>query len=487
MFGIVANTLSGYFSQRSLRFRSSASANLSRTFTSSATWTFSGWVKRGNLGVVSPLLGDGVKFLAGDTLTAGSLTTTAVYRDPSAWYHVFVSNSGLYINGVSIGSVTTSALTNPKIGSNGTNYFDGLLAEIYFIDGTSLTPSSFGSFDPTTGVWIPKSYTGSYGTNGFYLPFSDNSGLTTSSNTGLGKDFSGNGNYWATNNISLTAGATYDSFTDVPTLTSSSAANYCVMNPLLNANASTITNGNLDVTTSATGFGRVVGSMGVSSGKWYWEVTPTNLGAGMFIGIASADSNATTYVGGDATSYGYYDVNGNKYNNTTAAAYGSAYVANDVIGIALDLSAGTLTFYKNNVSQGTAYTGLSGAFVPAMSDTSSGSSVATFNFGQRPFTYTAPSGFRPLNTFNLPVGSVTTSGSFTGNATTDGPFVYLNGTPNAMTINGNAVTFGTHADKLANGFKVRSSSTSYNTSGSNTYSVSTVGNTLKYALAQSNP
>jgi hypothetical protein len=113
--------------------------------------------------------------------------------------------------------------------------------------------------------------------------------------------------------------------------------------------------------------------------------------------------------------------------------------------------------------------------------------TASINFGQQPFVYTAPSGFLPLNTFNIAAGTVTTSGTFTGNLSTDGPFVFLNGTPTAMTINGNAVTFGTHADKLANGFKVRSSSVLYNLIGSNTYVATTVGAVFKYEDAQSNP
>ena len=109
------------------------------------------------------------------------------------------------------------------------------------------------------------------------------------------------------------------------------------------------------------------------------------------------------------------------------------------------------------------------------------------NFGQRSFAYTAPSGFKALCTANLPAGTITTSGTFTGNADADGPFVWLNGVPTAMTINGNAVTFGTHADKLANGFKVRSSSGSYNTAGSNTYSITTTGAKFNVARAQPNP
>jgi hypothetical protein len=119
---------------------------------------------------------------------------------------------------------------------------------------------------------------------------------------------------------------------------------------------------------------------------------------------------------------------------------------------------------------------------------STGNTAAfTGNYGARSFAYTAPSGFKALCTQNLPEGTITTSGTFTGNASADGPFVYLNGVPTAMTINSNAVTFATHADKLSNGFKLRTSSGSYNTAGSNTYSITTTGAKFKYARAQPNP
>ena len=113
------------------------------------------------------------------------------------------------------------------------NYFDGYLTEINFIDGQALTPSSFGSTNTTTGVWQPIKYTGTYGTNGFYLNFGNNASTTT-----LGYDTSGNSNNWTTNNISLTAGSTYDSMTDVPTLTSATVANYAVLNPIDGSDAS---------------------------------------------------------------------------------------------------------------------------------------------------------------------------------------------------------------------------------------------------------
>ena len=110
----------------------------------------------------------------------------------------------------------------------------------------------------------------------------------------------------------------------------------------------------------------------------------------------------------------------------------------------------------------------------------------TANAGQRPYAYPV-SGYKALCTQNLPAGSITTSGSFTGNASVDAPYVYLNGTPTAMTINGNAVTFGTHANKVSNGFKVITASTSYNNSGSNTYSITTTGSKFNVARAQVNP
>jgi hypothetical protein len=88
------------------------------------------------------------------------------------------------------------------------------MTEINFIDGSALDPTSFGEFNEDTGVWQPKAYTGSYGTNGFYLNFSDNASTTT-----LGDDLSGNGNDWTTNNFSVTAGAGNDSLVDTPTPT----------------------------------------------------------------------------------------------------------------------------------------------------------------------------------------------------------------------------------------------------------------------------
>lgn len=528
MFPVLASNSAstGYNLTRSLRFRASASAYLNRTNTSTVTnnavWTWSGWAKLGywSPGNAATLFGTGAGGSANESSIkyvnnqlnvinyVGSSVkcryiTTAVYRDPSAWYHVVVSSNSstslrIYINGVQVTAFDTAvapdasawgvntASTATYMGwLSGNAYFDGYLTEVNFIDGQALSPSSFGSTNATTGVWQPARYAGTYGTNGFYLPFTDNSALTTSSNVGLGKDFSGNGNYWTTNNISITAGVTYDSMTDVPTLTSATAANYCVMNPISIPSNRTIygsiTNANLTVNASSGVAGYwALGTMGVSSGKIYFEVTATTVSALAYIGLNgifdSADSQTNTKM---------YISDGNKYINGTGSAYGATYTSGDVIGVAVDFTGGTITFYKNNVSQGAITTTFTTVYSCGV--TSNSGTVFNCNFGQRPFTYTPPTGFVALNTFNISAGSVTTSGSFTGNLNADGPFVYLNGVPTAMTINGNAVTFGTQADKLANGFKVRTASALYNLAASNTYSVTTNGAVFKNANAQGNP
>jgi hypothetical protein len=263
-------------------------------------------------------------------------------------------------------------------------------------------------------VWQPKAYSGSYGTNGFYLNFSDNSNTTAAT---LGKDYSGNGNNWTPNNFSVSAGAGNDSLVDTPTPygTDTGAGgtvrgNYCTWNPLDRDTATTYTtysNGNLDCT--VTGTRAAVATVAVTSGKWYWEVVPTgNTGSvNYMIGVADANTPITTRSYTGANGWAYFQ-NGNKFNNNSGSSYGSSYTTNDVIGVALDMDAGTVTFYKNNVSQGTAFSTLSGkAIQPMVSD---GSSVHTMNytanFGQRPFAYTAPSGYKALCTQNLPTPTI---------------------------------------------------------------------------------
>ena len=452
---------SGYNLTNSLRFRSSASAYLSRTPANAGNrqiWTWSSWFKRGSLGSTQTLFGlfdyagggstnnqtvisinssNVMEFYDYSSAYNGAKTTTQVFRDPSAWYHIVAvwdttqataaNRMKLYINGSQVTSFSTS--TDPSLNSNSqinraflttiggfydpdygpvTNLLDGYQTEINFIDGQALTPSSFGSTNATTGVWQPARYTGTYGTNGFYLNFSD-IGQTVSSNVGLGKDFSGNTNYWVTNNI-YTASSTnvnYDAMLDVPTLTSATVANYCVNNPVDTSpaggvNAITILAANLNLAGASSDWAACRATIGVTSGKWYWECTRTGA-SNLIFGIGL---NSTTLVYAySSTSYGYFST-GDKYSNNVSSAYGASFTSGDVIGVAFDADAGTLTFYKNNTSQGIAFTGLtSGPYFPLNQLYTTGS-TASINFGQRPFSYTPPSGFKALNTFNLPDSTI---------------------------------------------------------------------------------
>jgi hypothetical protein len=436
----------GYQIERSLRFNSADSAYLGRSFASTpTTFTLSFWIKRSSLGTIQRIFGartagsisNSISFTASDVLQVFSfqqsldLNTTAVFRDISAWYHFVVStttgNTTVYYNGTQIATSATawrlfnSAANGNSIGRDGDNsasFLNGYLTEINFIDGQALTPSSFGEFNSDTGVWQPIKYTGTYGTNGFYLNFSDNSGTTS---TTLGKDSSGNGNNWTPNNFSVTAGAGNDSLVDSPTRYGADTGaggevrgNYCVMNPI-NAYKPTITNGNLDVT--GGGDNRyATATIGMSTGKWYAEMTVVTLGAASSVGVANAPnpaSTASSYVGADVTSWGYY-FDGTKYTNASASSYGASYTTGDVIGIAFDADAGTLAFYKNGVSQGTAYSSLTSGpyYFAAQGRTTGGSNNVAMNFGQRPFAYTAPSGFKALVTTNLPAPTIADGGEY---------------------------------------------------------------------------
>jgi hypothetical protein len=380
--------------------------------------------------------------------------TTQVFRDASAWYHIVVAvdttqatpnnRVRLYINGseVTAFSVTNNPNLNDDLGVNGNwahtissntvtpnQFFNGYMTEVNLIDGG--TPSTavdadgsitgtpgatylldFGEFSETTGVWTPKRFSGPWnvgtGVNGFYLNFSDNSGVTS---TTLGKDQAGSNN-WTPNNFSVTAGAGNDSLVDTPTPygTDTGAGgevrgNYATLNPL-NSNATVaLSNGNLQAVANATNWFPSLGTIGMSSEKWYWEQTITS-GTDAFVGLGAVGASiaAGFYPGVQSTTYSYYASNGNKYNNNSNSAYGATWTLNDVIGTAFDADAGTLTFYKNGVSQGTAFSGIpANTYLPMIAVVAD---TLSMNFGQRPFAYTAPSGFKALVTTNLPEPTV---------------------------------------------------------------------------------
>ena len=446
--GILANenaiSSGGYQISNSLRFQSASSQYASRTPAGAGNrqkWTWSGWVKLGTLGVVNGVFGASTSSTATDFLyfngslvfqsTVGSviLATTQVFRDPSAWYHIIVavdttqataSNRVLmYVNGSQITSFSSATYPtqnsslnvnnniSTKIGSilsdsNATYYFDGYMTEINFIDGQALTPSSFGATNATSGQWCAAKYTGTYGTNGFYLPFSNGTSTTT-----LGADSSGNGNNWTLTNFTRSAGVSDCWMYDVPSGNGSSGtqpnSNYCVMNPLINtAGYVTVSKSNLQASVGAAD--KVVyGTIAIPlSGKWYWESTVTTVGAATLIGVDAGNIIESSGAGFSNNVFRAYQQNGNK--SEPATAYGASFTTGDVIGVAVDMDAGTITFYKNNTSQGVAFSNLAGStWYPCVYINSATNNL---NFGQRSFAYTPPTGFKALCTANLPDSTV---------------------------------------------------------------------------------
>jgi len=457
----------GYNLTNSLRFRSSASAYLNRTFstpTNNKIWTWSGWSKRGVLGSRQFLSSTNTtggtnafyfEYASNDVINIGDytsswtwqLTTTQVFRDPSAWYHIILvvdttqatasNRVKLYVNGVQVTAFSTASYPtqnantywNSAVYSNIGNingaslYLDGYLAEVNFIDGQALTPSSFGSTSAFTGVWQPIRYTGTYGTNGFYLPFTD----TTSTST-LGTDFSGNSNTWTVNNISLTAGTTYDSMTDLPTLTSATAANYCVLNPLDTGN--TPTNGNLTypAPSAAWKVNRATFSI-PETAKAYWEIkisgdSTNNISCGVDTGLSSL----TAQLGSTSAGWAIVPPNStgstsaNKYNNgsSTSVTLPSNSGTNDVYMFAVDRNTNSIWVGINGSFVGTV--GTSGQIFNNLPSTGTlFPAICTYNklidvnFGQQPFSYTPPIGFNRLNTFNLTTPTIGATAATTAN------------------------------------------------------------------------
>jgi hypothetical protein len=449
----------GYEIQRSLRFNSADSAYLNRTPASAGnrrTWTWSAWVKRSELGTRQQIFNarpggsEVIEFQTDNTIqifdfTGGfiyQMSTVAVYRDPSAWYHIVwtkdttqatdTNRMKLYVNGVQIffSTATYPALNSESYINNnvahhlGTTettalFLGGYMTEVNFIDGQALTPSSFGAFDAQTGVWGPTRYGGSYGTNGFYLNFSDNSNTTAAT---LGRDYSGNSNNWTPNNFSVSAGAGNDSLVDVPTnwgtdtgVGGSVRGNYATLNPLTTTSG-TYTQGNLRYT-GPTNWRRSNATISRSEGKWYWEVT---LGNAPFSPRANG-SEFNAFGFGVATSFGSVTppsvvtdavvlCDNGWYKNFSGSFTdgGTGFSSGDVLSIAVDLDANTFTFRRNNTSLVTGTIGGTAGrdLVPIILSYDGQYGVMDCNFGQRPFAYTAPSGFKALNTQNLPTPTI---------------------------------------------------------------------------------
>ena len=400
--------------------------------------TFSTWIKftdtsSGNDATLFGVLADGnnttyIQLLGSkvirlnmreSTSYIGVLTTNRVFRDPSAWYHIVVAfdttqgtdsnRIKLYINGVQETSFSTATYPSQNtdlrfntsgqvfnIGRRGDsiNLIDGYLAETVFIDGQQLAPDQFGEFDEDSGIWKPKDVSGlTFGNNGFYLDYKDSGNL--------GNDVNG-GTDLTVNNLTA-----IDQSTDTCT------NNAITFNPLdvTADDEPTLSEGNLKAVADGA-FHQQRSTFYLTTGKWFWEFKPTTVGDAMQGGVVGSN-----YAGGSGLRRNY-SYNGQKYTDGSSSSYGATYAANNIISVALDLDNGTLIFYKNGASQGTAYTDMLSAigqdgWTP---DVIIYNSTVEMNFGSPPysesggnsdgngygnFSMAVPSGYYALNTKNL--------------------------------------------------------------------------------------
>ena len=418
-----------YEIDQSIRFNDDDSSYLNRTPGSAGdrrTFTFSCWVKRANITSANcPIFSAGgddwLMFLSANTLgfnTSGSnyrIVTTQVFRDPGAWFHLVLrvdttnSTAGdrlrLYINGSEVtdfGTDTTPTL-NFETSFNNTGehdigklvgasqFFDGYLAEINHVDGSSLAPSSFGETNSTTGQWVPKAYSGSYGTNGFYLKAQDSSAL--------GDDTSGNGNDFTSSGL-----AAADQMSDSPT------DNHCTLNPLW-VDGHTLSDGNL--VASAAADSAAIGTMAfdvTDSDGYYFEAKVTSAATYPNVGIRTVESpsqvGAVTSLSGNSTGrYSFTGSDGNFNDAGSSSSYGSAWAgtADKVIGVLV--KAGALYFSIDGTIQNSgtaAKTGLTGYMLPTVFyDAGSGTSASWEMRFDASDWGTSPSGYKAISSNNL--------------------------------------------------------------------------------------
>jgi hypothetical protein len=477
---------------QSLKVETINSGYLDKTFSSDGnrrTFTWSFWVKRANTEQYSStIVNAGAdnnavfrisinyntgKFGVYDYIYPGgmqwTLETNARFRDFSAWYHVVVAYDStqstntdrckIYINGVDqIGEYTNDYYPGVNYDSHcntsekhmiGATHsldgnFQGYLAEVHFLDGVRKLAVDFGETGDY-GEWKPIEYSGTYGTNGFYLDFADSGNL--------GDDESGNGNDFAVNGITAD-----DQMLDTPT------NNFPVLNPNCCHQDMSISEGFTKLTGDASGgtYGCAATMSIPSTGKWYWEVYVENLDSNRpnhYYGVDETEvltHRTVNKLGSGHLSTTYcYQSNGNGTRNSgSESAYGAAWSDNDIIGVALDMDNGTLKYYRNNTAESSganAFTGLgSKNLVPTFALYRDGANVAPntciVNFGQDSsfagnqtsqgnqdgndigdFYYTPPTDYLALCTSNLPTPAVVPSEHF--------DTVIYSGSSSSITIN----------------------------------------------------
>lgn len=455
---------------RSLRLRSSVPSYLTKTFaapTNQLKWTWFGWVKGASPNATQSLFISGIDssfptfsgvqlqsnkiYVAQDNngTISWDILTDRVLRDYSQHYFLMVSFDAtqavasdrvkVYINGDLATVSGTYPSQNVPCHVNGSGYVHMIGATFMgggvfgqyasatisgygFVDGQALTPSSVGQAHPLTGQWRPKAFpvikavVDSGGTNSFLLPFNNTTNTTT-----LGLDGSSKGNNWTANNISLNADATYDSSLDTPT------TGFATLNPL--QPVGTLSNGNLTFT-SGTGAKNVMATIPMIKGKFYWEVKHTDSNSVASVGVNDINGSLSSNLLDAGNVVGWSRNNGSIYVGASIVAT-AAYTNADTLSFAYDSFTGKLWAAKNGIwiSSGNPETGanpiatLNYTPVPAVANANSSlGSIVEANFGQRPFAYTPPAGYKALCSKNLvrprPLGSSVAFGKSTGTGST---------------------------------------------------------------------
>ena len=410
------------------------------------TFTFSAWIKRARINAYDIIFeasngshsfqmatnptgdGDCIRIYDFNGTTNLAIKTNQAFRDLSAWYHIVLAidttqatntnRAKFYVNGEQVTSLATSTypsldydtgLNNSvpmQIGrqQSSSDYFNGSMTHIHFIDGLAYDADTFGETDSTTGIWKPKTAPSvTYGTNGFFLKGENSSALGTDS-SGRGNNFTVNG---------------------TPTQTIDTPANvFATLNPLALTTRQTLSNGNLTGTSSS--WTSAISTFGFTKGKYYAEVKYVDTTGNIMVGVMdeqdmSSLTGGTGGLGFTTNSVGYYSSDGTKFIGDSASSYGASYTANDILGIAVDLDSATktVTFYKNEASQGVINlpTTGTGTFFIGTSTTSNGISAINFGNGffgttavasaQNPddgigiFEYDVPAGYRALCTKSI--------------------------------------------------------------------------------------
>ena len=445
--------------EQSLRFNSLPS--LIRTATGNVTgdWTLSYWFK--TMGPMSSAT-DAYHFMFGpyvgpinlywNNYIAGSLdligklgdvSANFIFdgrlRDPAAWYHIVIKRQSNvltgWVNGVSKALLNNASNFNFSTGdflaigdstytSGQAAPFDGYMADWHFVDGQAKDATDFGKYN-ADGVWVPITYTGTYGSQGFHLTF--DSSQDANPLTGIGIDSSGNNNHFVSRNTvhswapafetTATSASNFDNdidYKDTPT------SNYATMNSLYPEtdpqHSGDWYEGNLKHYgyTASTAWSSSGSTIYLpKTGKWYAEFELTSQAyQNWYIGVLSYDTN----LGNAYTGYTLVLDHGNNVNQTGSnVAQGSgSWSQGDVCGVAVNMDTKHVEWFRNGTSV-ISYTSSSSTWDSYMDDEPGGgglwlgirsynynNQMLSANFGQRPFIYTPPAGYKALQSNNLP-------------------------------------------------------------------------------------